>query len=352
MGNLILEDISKRFGRTEVLKDISLSVEKGEIFFILGPSGCGKTTLLRIIAGFVSPDKGRIILNNRDITRIPPARRNIGMVFQNYALWPHLSVWKNISYGLEIKKYPDEIIKKKVEGVLEITKLIPFKDQFPANLSGGQQQRVALARAIVNEPEILLLDEPLSNLDTKLREEMRTEIQRIQKQTGITMVYVTHDRREAMAMGKRIAVMNDGNVLEIGSPLKLYSNPVNRFTAEFLGEINIIKGKIGGVFDSYTEIDSEEGNFLVAKRITVEKGQEIEIGFRPENINFEDEKNRIGGMVKEIEYSGETAKVRIETPKGSILYIRVFQNKLKDIKIEEKIYFSVPPEDIIIFTQK
>ena len=352
MGNLILEDISKRFGRTEVLKDISLSVEKGEIFFILGPSGCGKTTLLRIIAGFVSPDKGRIILNNRDITSTPPARRNIGMVFQNYALWPHLSVWKNISYGLEIKKYPDEIIKKKVEGVLEITKLTPFKDQFPANLSGGQQQRVALARAIINEPEILLLDEPLSNLDAKLREEMRTEIQRIQKQTGITMVYVTHDRREAMAMGKRIAVMNDGNVLEIGSPLKLYSNPVNRFTAEFLGEINIIKGKIGGVFDSYTEIDSEEGNFLVAKRITGEQGQEIEIGFRPENINFEGEKNRIGGMVKEIEYSGETAKVRIETPKGSILYIRVFQNKLKDIKIEEKIYFSVPPEDIIIFTQK
>jgi len=352
MGNLILENISKRFGKREVLKDISLSVEKGEIFFILGPSGCGKTTLLRIIAGFVSPDKGRIILNNRDITSIPPARRNIGMVFQNYALWPHLSVWKNISYGLEIKKYPDEIIKKKVEGVLEITKLTPFKDQFPANLSGGQQQRVALARAIINEPEILLLDEPLSNLDAKLREEMRTEIQRIQKQTGITMVYVTHDRREAMAMGKRIAVMNDGNVLEIGSPLKLYSNPVNRFTAEFLGEINIIKGKIGGVFDSYTEIDSEEGNFLVAKRITREQGQEIEIGFRPENINFEDEKNRIGGMVKEIEYSGETAKVRIETPKGSILYIRVFQNKLKDIKIEENIYFSVPPEDIIIFTQK
>jgi len=352
MGKLTLENISKRFGRIEILKDISLSVEKGEIFFILGPSGCGKTTLLRIIAGFVSPDSGRIILNNKEITSTPPARRNIGMVFQNYALWPHLSVWKNIAYGLEIKKYPQEIIKKKVESVLDITKLNPFKDQFPVNLSGGQQQRVALARAMVTEPEILLLDEPLSNLDAKLREDMRTEIQRIQKQTGITMVYVTHDRREAMAIGKRIAVMNDGKILEIGSPLKLYSTPVNRFTAEFLGEINIIKGKIGMVFDSYTEIITEEGNFITAKRITEEQGQKIEIGFRPENINFEGEKNRIGGMVKEIEYSGETAKVRIETQKGSILYIRVFQNKLKDIKIEEKIYFSVFPEDIIIFTQK
>ncbi|MDD3726085.1 MAG: ABC transporter ATP-binding protein, partial [Candidatus Ratteibacteria bacterium] len=216
MEKLVLKDISKRFGKAEILKNISLNVEKDEIFFILGPSGCGKTTLLRIIAGFILPDSGRILLNGRDITNTPPSKRNIGIVFQNYALWPHLSVWKNVSYGLEIKKYPDGIIKKKVEEVLEITKLTPFKEYYPSNLSGGQQQRVALARTIVNEPDVLLLDEPLSNLDAQLREEMRTEIQRLQKETGITMVYVTHDRREAMAMGTKIALINGGRIIEVG----------------------------------------------------------------------------------------------------------------------------------------
>ncbi|HOL21714.1 MAG TPA: ABC transporter ATP-binding protein [bacterium] len=352
MEKLVLENISKRFGRTEVLKNISLSVEKDEIFFILGPSGCGKTTLLRIIAGFVSPDSGRIILNNKDITTTPPAKRNIGLVFQNYALWPHLSVWKNISYGLEVKRYPQEIIKKKVERVLDITKLSQFKDLFPTKLSGGQQQRVALARAIVNEPEVLLLDEPLSNLDAKLREEMRSEIQRIQRETGITMVYVTHDRREAMAAGKRIAVINNGKILEIGSPVKLYSNPVNRFTAEFLGEMNILSGRVEKIVDNYIQVITDEGLFTVTKKVEFEKDRKVEIGFRPENINLEDGENKISGDVKEIEYSGETARVKVSTSKGNIFFVRVFQKQLNKIETGKRISFSISPEDIVVFTEK
>lgn len=351
MEKLVLKDISKRFGKAEILKNISLNVEKDEIFFILGPSGCGKTTLLRIIAGFILPDSGRILLNGRDITNTPPSKRNIGIVFQNYALWPHLSVWKNVSYGLEIKKYPDGIIKKKVEEVLEITKLTPFKEYYPSNLSGGQQQRVALARTIVNEPDVLLLDEPLSNLDAQLREEMRTEIQRLQKETGITMVYVTHDRREAMAMGTKIALINGGRIIEVGSPLQLYFHPQNRYTAEFLGEINIIRGRVGKITTNYTEILTEEGTLTIAKIIPLE-GKEIEMGFRPENIHLypADKQNVLTGVVKEIEYSGETAKVRIETKKGNNFFLRLLSREMKNIQKDCELSFSISPDDLIVFS--
>ncbi|MCM8762611.1 MAG: ABC transporter ATP-binding protein, partial [Candidatus Omnitrophica bacterium] len=289
----------------------------------------------------------------RDITDTLPSKRNIGIIFQNYALWPHLSVEKNISYGLEIKKYPEGIIRDKVKKVLEITQLTPFKDYYPTKLSGGQQQRVALARAIVNEPEVLLLDEPLSNLDTKLREEMRTEIQWLQKEIGITMVYVTHDRREAMAMGKRIAVINKGRIVEIGSPLDLYFHPLNRFTAEFLGEINILEGKVGKIAGHYTEIITEEGVFTTAKTIPVE-GQELEIGFRPENIKINpvDRENIIVGIVKDIEYSGETAKIKIETKKGNNFFLRVLSGVAKNMQRECEISFSISSEDLIVFSAK
>lgn len=343
--------ISKKFGKSEILKDISFNVEKDEIFFLLGPSGCGKTTLLRIIAGFISPDKGRILLNGKDITETPPSKRNIGIVFQNYALWPHLSVWKNISYGLEIKKYPYEVIKKKVEKILEITKLTPFKDYYPTKLSGGQQQRVAFARAIVNEPEILLLDEPLSNLDATLRDEMRTEIQRIQKETGITMVYVTHDRKEAMTLGTRIAIMNEGRIVEIGTPLDLYSNPASKFTAEFLGEINTLKGDIDKKTENGLKVITEEGHFIIKKTIFHEK--KIEIGFRPENvkINPANNLNVICGNVEDIEYSGETAKIRIETERGNIFFLRLLSGDSRNIKRGDIISFSVSPDDFIVFAE-
>lgn len=352
MDILELKGISKKFDTQDVLKNVTFSVEKNEIFFILGPSGCGKTTLLRIITGFTSPDTGSISLAGKDITRVPPAKRNIGMVFQNYALWPHLNVWKNVSYGLEIKKFPPEIIKKKTEKVLEITKLTQFKKQFPPKLSGGQQQRVALARAIVTEPRVLLLDEPLSNLDTKLREEMREEIKRIQRETGITMVYVTHDQKEAMAMGTRIAVMNEGRLVQIGTPFQIYCQPINKFTASFLGDINIFKAKVTATDDKYIQMITPEGQFIATRKNRVEIGQEVELGFRPENVFYGEQTNRITGRVADIEYQGETVKVNITTDNGNIFKLRMLSGEMKDIKQEGKISFSVSPDDLLIFTEQ
>jgi iron(III) transport system ATP-binding protein len=350
MEILELKGISKRFERLDVLKNVTFAVEGGEIFFILGPSGCGKTTLLRIITGFTYPDSGKVILAGKDITRVSPANRNIGMVFQNYALWPHLNVWQNVSYGPEIKKFPNEIIRKKTEKVLEITKLTPFQDQFPSKLSGGQQQRVALARAIIMEPNLLLLDEPLSNLDARLREEMRSEIRRIQRETKITMLYVTHDQKEAMAMGTKIAVMNEGKLIQTGSPVQIYSEPADKFTASFLGDINILKAEVTGKSDKYLEVTTPEGPFHLTKRGLYETGMKIEIGFRPENVFYGQEINIITGRVTETEYQGETVKVSITTDRGNKFQLRMFSGDYKDIKQEGKISFSVSPDDFIIFT--
>ncbi len=349
MDILELKGISKKFDKQDALKNVTFSVEENEIFFILGPSGCGKTTLLRIITGFTSPDTGSIILSGRDITRIPPANRNIGMVFQNYALWPHLNVWQNVSYGLEIKKFPPEIIKNKTERVLQITKLIQFRNQFPPKLSGGQQQRVALARAIVTEPRILLLDEPLSNLDTKLREEMRGEIKRIQQETKITMIYVTHDQKEAMAMGTKIAVMNEGRIVQIGTPFRLYSEPADKFIASFLGDINIFRALVTEVGEKHIEMMTTEGKFIAERKSGVETGHEIEIGFRPENVIYGQRANIITGKIMEIEYLGETVKVGIKTENGNNFVLRMFSGELKNLKSEDNISFSVAPDDLILF---
>lgn len=352
MDILELKGISKKFDKQDVLKNVTFSVDEDEIFFILGPSGCGKTTLLRIITGFTSPDTGRIILSGKDITRIPPANRNIGMVFQNYALWPHMNVWKNVSYGLEIKKFPPEIIRKKTEKVLQITKLTPFKEQFPPKLSGGQQQRVALARAIVTEPKVLLLDEPLSNLDAKLREEMREEIKRIQRETKITMIYVTHDQKEAMAMGSRIAVMNEGILVQTGTPFQIYCEPADKFTASFLGDINTLEAEITGMSDKYIEVTTTEGPFNLTEKGGFEKGQKVEIGFRPENVFHGQDINVITGRITDIEYQGETVKVKITTDKGNRFQLRMFSGELKNIKREGRISFSIAPDDLIIFPRQ
>ncbi len=352
MEILKISNISKKFGASEVLNNVSLSVDENEIFFILGPSGCGKTTLLRIITGFTAPDSGRIMLSGRDITDTAPAGRNIGMVFQNYALWPHMNVRQNVSYGLEIKKFPPEVIRRKVEKVLQTTKLSSFADYFPPKLSGGQQQRVALARAIVTEPRLLLLDEPLSNLDARLREEMREEIKRIQRETKISMIYVTHDQKEAMAMGQKIAVMNQGKFTQTGTPVQLYSSPSDRFTAGFMGDINIFEGVIENIGGDYMSVITDEGLFRVDKKAGFETGGRVEIGFRPENIFYGHDVNIITGTASDFEYQGETVKLDIRTPKNRIFRLRMFSGEFKKLKSEGKISFSVSPEDFIIFNGK
>ena len=338
---LLIKNISKSFGQNNVLKNINFSVRKGEIFFILGPSGCGKTTLLRIIAGFINPDKGKVILENKDITDLHPSKRKIGMVFQNYALWPHMTVWQNIAYGLLIRKLEKEIVNKKVEKIIGITKLENVKNLYPHQISGGQQQRVALARALVIEPKVLLLDEPLSNLDTKLRESLRREIKRIQKETGITMIYVTHDQKEAMSLSSRIAVMSEGEIIQTESPLNIYLKPASKKVASFIGEINFMYGKVREKKAKEIIVETDEGNFVASDYSGKNTGEKVALGFRPENISFSGNFNRIEGIISDIEYLGEMAKLNVLTKKGNNFIISVPVEKILCLNNGEKISFSI-----------
>lgn len=249
MGKVVLrlENLTKRFGNVVALKDFSLDVEKGQLTTMLGPSGCGKTTCLRIIAGFYEPDAGEVYLGGKPITRLPPFERNTSMVFQDYALFPHLNVFDNISYGLKIKKLPKEEIQTRVKNVVDLLHLEGLEKRGVGMLSGGQQQRVALARALVIEPEVMLFDEPLSNLDAKLRVEVRSEIRQIQKRLGFTAVYVTHDHEEALCISDKIVVMNAGIKIQEGTPSDIYFRPHNRFVADFMGMRNFLEGRISGV---------------------------------------------------------------------------------------------------------
>ena len=239
MSVITIDHVTKRFGKVEVLKDFSDEFRDGEFITLLGPSGCGKTTMLRMIAGFDRPTTGEIridgtVVSGRDIF-LPPEKRGIGMVFQSYAVWPHMNVYKNVAYPLKQKKLPKAEIQERTERILEAVHLAQYRDRMPAELSGGQQQRVALGRALVAEPSVLLLDEPLSNLDAKLREEMRFEIKELQQRMGITVVYVTHDQSEAMGMSDRVFVINAGVVQQVGGPMEIYQNPANAFVADFVG---------------------------------------------------------------------------------------------------------------------
>lgn len=338
---LRVKNLEKSFGNKKVLKNINFSVKEGEIFFILGPSGCGKTTILRIIAGFIPPDRGKIFLKNRDITDVHPNKRKVGMVFQNYALWPHMNVWQNIAYGLQIRHIEKSIINKKVEEILEITGLKEVKNLYPHQISGGQQQRVALARALIIEPEILLLDEPLSNLDTKLREKLRREIKKIQKKTSTTMIYVTHDQKEAMSLGTRIAVMSEGEIVQIDTPWNIYLNPVNKTVASFIGEINFIDGKVVEQNKKEWIVKTEEGNFAITNFPPLLQGENLTLGFRPEFISFSESSNKIEGIISDIEYLGEMIKLGVKTKKGNNFIISFPTGSDINLKYGEKIYFSV-----------
>jgi ABC-type Fe3+/spermidine/putrescine transport system ATPase subunit len=253
MVEVELRGITKRFGDVTAAGDISLTIQDGEFFTLLGPSGCGKTTTMRIIAGLEYPDEGQIIFDGSDVTEFPSFKRNTGMVFQNYALWPHLKVADNIAYGLKVRKVPKEEIKRRVDEALELVKLGGLGGRFPSQLSGGQQQRVALARVLIINPAVLLLDEPLSNLDAKLRVEMREEIKDLQKKLGITTIYVTHDQEEAMTISDRIAVQDLGVVRQLGTPSEIYNHPVDLFIATFIGRGSILNGRIHIVNDMRPE---------------------------------------------------------------------------------------------------
>jgi iron(III) transport system ATP-binding protein len=347
---LKVENIEKRFDGNEVLKNINFTVYENDFFFILGPSGCGKTTLLRIIAGFISPDRGRIILNKKDITNLPPNKREIGFVFQNYALWPHMKVKDNITYGLKIKKYSEDFIKRKLEEILNITKLKGVEDLYPNQISGGQQQRVALARSLIVNPLILLLDEPLSNLDAKLRDELRSELKRIYKETGKTMIYVTHDQKEAMTLAKTIAVMKEKEIVQIGSPFEIYTYPQNLFVASFIGDINILKGKIVEKSGNIFKIETDEGLFYAETNKEI-NSNDVFLCFRPENISKEEKINVIKGKVKDYEFLGEFLKLVILTEKGNLFKISLRPEEFENYKKADNIVFSIKREKFLLFEE-
>ncbi len=313
---LVLENISKVFpprgGSSQVtaVNNVSLNIEKGELVTLLGPSGCGKTTTLRLIAGFEFPTTGRILLDGQAINDLPPHRRNMSMVFQSYAIFPHLNVFENVAYGLYVQHRPEAEIRERVARVLALVELTGLEGRAPNQLSGGQQQRVALARALVMEPKVLLMDEPLSNLDAKLREQMRSEIRRIQKQLGITSVYVTHDQIEALTLSDRIVVMNRGEIEQIGTPIELYRRPRTRFVADFVGRANFVDGVVQG-YDDRLVVQAWNHLFCIpVNRDAFAVGQNVTLVIRPEMIHL-NESGVVTGVVHRTAYLGNTIEYNV-----------------------------------------
>ena len=308
LSTITISHITKAFGDNVVLKDFTETFRDGEFITLLGPSGCGKTTMLRIIAGFEKPTSGELYIDNQLVsggnTFIPPEKRGIGMVFQSYAVWPHMNVFDNVAYPLRIKRQPKEKIKTAVERVLGIVHLSQYAERLPNQLSGGQQQRVALARALVAEPKLLLLDEPLSNLDAKLRESMRFEIKEIQQRTGITVVYVTHDQVEAMAMSDRIFLINRGVVQQCGTPHEIYCQPVNQFVADFLGKVDFFKGEVSGGRIVFPAMGGQSIPY------TGDRTGRVEAAIRPENLFFAED-GPLSGTIEKVFFLGDVNDCRV-----------------------------------------
>lgn len=310
MRSVRIENVSKQFGQVYGVKDLNLEIKAGEFFTFLGPSGCGKTTTLRMLAGFYYPTKGKILFDDRDVTRLQPNKRNIGMVFQNYALFPHMTVDENIAFGLQVRKFSKAEIQHKVDRIRGQVHLTAYGNRKINELSGGQQQRVALARALVIEPDILLLDEPLSNLDAKLREETRIEIKRIQSELGVTTIYVTHDQMEAMSMSDRIMVMENGYIKQIGTPQEIYHQPNDRFVANFIGETNLIECSIQAIKGENVQVRTVNGHNLTGRKqqsspsLTHMIGDKVFISIRPESIQLGTGENTLTGKITFVEFTG------------------------------------------------
>ncbi len=314
MASVIAKNMLKRYGDVVALDHVSFEVEPGEFFFLLGPSGCGKSTMLRILAGLTAPDSGEVYFDGTRVTDIPAYKRDTGMVFQNYALWPHMSVWENVAYGLRVRKVPSKERKHRVMGALRMVRMAEFADRRPTQLSGGQQQRIALARALVIEPKVLLLDEPLSNLDAKLRAEMRDELRRIHRESGITTVYVTHDQKEALALADRIAVMSTAHIEQIGSPRDVYASPANPFVAEFMGQANLIEGVRVGTKEGMAVFNTAYGEVRTESGKEVEEGESILLCVRPEAIRIDggEGDNKFTARLLNTTYFGESVGYLLE----------------------------------------
>ena len=330
-GHIVLAGVTKYFGDLKVV-DVDLSIEKGEFFSLLGPSGCGKTTTLRMIAGFEEPTTGRILLEGRDVTHVPSAKRPVNMVFQAYALFPHMSVFENVAFGLRIKKVGRQEIEERVGEAMGTVQLEGMSKRKPIQLSGGQQQRVALARALVNRPAALLLDEPLGALDLKLRKEMQLELKHIQEQTQTTFVYVTHDQEEALTMSDRIAVMNQGLVEQVAGPRELYERPATPFVAGFIGVSNVVHLRPDRVDDGLAVMAVGEGERIVAPSGSAGEMEEILMTVRPEKVKFEEvgePSSRVSATVAEIVYLGSMTQYIVELPTGEQLTVHRLNDEVR-----------------------
>jgi iron(III) transport system ATP-binding protein len=353
-----IRDLTKRFGTgpgAAAVDRVSLDIAPGELFFLLGPSGCGKTTLLRMIAGFIEPSSGRLLFDGRDVTQAPPSTRNTGMVFQSYALWPHMTVEANVAFGLGIRRVAREEQARRVSEALGAVRMSEYADRKPNQLSGGQQQRVALARALVIRPDVLLLDEPLSNLDAKLRIELRSEIRRICKGAGITAVYVTHDQKEALSMADRVAVISRGQVVQVGPPADLYHNPASGFVAEFLGETNFIPGRVLSRNGVSAIIETAAGRLTSVHPSTGRFAAQapVRCSIRPEACQLTNPPtatrlNVLEGRVVETVYLGETAQHLLELPGGLQLRVAQLNPGTRFAQTNGRAQAFVSPSDVAI----
>ena len=355
MVTITIQELTKRFSGSVVLSSVDLQIAAGELFFLLGPSGCGKTTLLRHIAGFYTPDAGKIWFDDEDVTRLPAHKRGTGMMFQSYALWPHLNVAQNVAFGLEERKRPRREIEHRVSEALEQVKLDGLGTRKIQQLSGGQQQRVALARALVIRPKCLLLDEPLSNLDAKLRLEMRTEIRQIVKQHGLTAIYVTHDRDEALSMADRMAIMDAGKLMQVGAAPEIYLNPASRMVAEFIGETNFVEGRAlressrAGFYDVETPFGVLRGRTDATWQPA--SGQPVMMSVRPEALTFGsvlDSPNRFPGRIIDTTYLGATVQYLVQVTGGPL--IKVCETNPQDIRMpgEDEVRVMASMGDVVI----
>ena len=357
-----IRGVTKKFGEFTAVNNVDLDIYQGELFSLLGGSGCGKTTLLRMLAGFEVPTSGQILIDGNDMSDVPPYERPTNMMFQNYALFPHMTVEKNIAFGLQQDKLPKDEINDRIHAILKLVELQDYKKRKPQQLSGGQRQRVALARALVKEPKLLLLDEPLGALDKKLREQTQFELANIQDQVGITFVVVTHDQEEAMTLSTRIAVMDQGEFIQIGSPTEIYEFPENRFVADFIGSANILEGQIIEDSADHLRVSTDIGELSVEYNQPVPKGTQVWIALRPEKIHLSAEApnkpqpNQTKGIVDDIGYLGNSSIYKVRLESGRIIDITAPnqarpKSRSYGITWEDTVYLTWDPSSVMLLNK-